>query len=879
MRVFDGSLRFEHLRPALGIGEPRPRLSWQLDPAAGSARQAAYQVEARDEAGDVVWTSDKIDSGESVLVPWPGPPLVSRQALSVRVRMWGEGDDDPSPWSEPATVEAGPLRPEDWTAAFIGLPDAGGEGGGRPSAHLRRTFLLRGPVRWARLYITALGVYEAEINGERVSDHVLAPGWTSYDTRLRYRALDVTAHLREGANAIGVILGDGWYRGRIGFPGSGGEDLWGDQAAVLAQLEATYADGSTEAVVTDTSWRGAYGPILESGIYDGETYDARRELPGWSSPEFDDSGWQPLVEVSRPVAVLVAPEGPPVRATEVLKPAAILTSPGGAQIVDFGQNFAGRVRLTVDGPAGTEVTLRHAEVLEGGELCTYPLREAKATDRYVLRGGGEERWEPRFTYHGFRYVEVGGWPGPLNPGALAGVVCHSDMDRIGWFECSDPLINRLHENVVWSMRSNFFDVPTDCPQRDERLGWTGDIAVFAPTACVLYDAAGFLSSWLADLAADQDERGVVPVVIPDVLSRQPERRTAITGPQAIWGDAAVLVPWTLYERYGDRGILERQYGSMTAWVDAVAEAMGPARRWERGFQLADWLDPSAPPERPAQAMTDPHLVATAYLAHVSRIMARTAALLGKADDAARYEALSDEVRAAFRREYVTPAGRMASDSQTAYALAIMFDLLESEAQRERAGQRLGRLVERNGYRVGTGFAGTPLILDALCKAGNPEAALRMLATRECPSWLYPLTMGATTVWERWDSMLPDGSVNSGQMTSFNHYALGAVADWLHRRVGGLGPLEPGYRRFEVSPLVGGEITWASVRHQTPYGLASVRWEVNHGTAEAEVVVPPGTEAVIRLGGDHAESVAPPGEHRFRWRPEPSASPARATPLG
>jgi alpha-L-rhamnosidase len=427
------------------------------------------------------------------------------------------------------------------------------------------------------------------------------------------------------------------------------------------------------------------------------------------------------------------------------------------------------------------------------------------------------------------------------------------------------LVNRLHENVVWSMRSNFIDVPTDCPQRDERLGWTGDIAVFAPTACFLYGVAGFLSSWLADLAADQDDRGIVPLVVPDALGRQRDpRRVPFSGAQAIWGDAAVLVPWALHERFGDRGILERQYPSMTAWVAAVTDAVGPSRRWERGFQLADWLDPAAPPERPAQAMTDPHLVATAYFAHVSGLMARIAALLGHTADAARYAVLTNEVRAAFRKEYITPNGRMASDTQTAYALGIMFDLFETDAQRERAGHRLVRLVERNGYRVGTGFAGTPLILDALCKAGEPAAALRMLTTRECPSWLYPLSMGATTVWERWDSLRPDGSVNSGQMTSFNHYALGAVADWLHRRVGGLAPLEPGYRRFEVDPLVGGEISWASVRHETPYGLASVRWHVRDGNAELHAVVPPGTEALIRLGrqGDTVPSTA--GEHRMRW---------------
>jgi alpha-L-rhamnosidase len=861
-RIAPGSLRFEHLREPLGVGTATPRISWRVEDAPQGWEQTAREIEAHDpESGALAWTTGRVSSSLSVLVPWAGPPLQSRQRLAVRARAWGPGGEATG-WSQPAIVEAGLLSPADWIGRFVGPAWEETAGEPRPCPYLRKEFHGRAGLARARLYATALGVYEVEVNGRRVGDHVLAPGWTSYDHRLRYQAFDVTTLIREGPNAIGAVLGDGWYRGRIGFPGQSGEDLWGERLAFLAQLELTYADGTRAVVATDSSWRASTGPLLASSLYDGESYDARREMPGWSSPGFDDAGWEGVVEVERDLATLVAPEGPPVRRVEAIEPASVAAMPSGATLVDFGQNLAGVVRLTVEGPPGTEVTLRHAEVLERGELCTRPLRGAKATDRYILRGGGLETWEPRFTYHGFRYAEVSGWPGEVQPGALRAVVCHSDLERTGWFECSEPLLNRFHENVVWSMRSNFFDVPTDCPQRDERLGWTGDIAVFAPAACYLYDTAGFLSTWLADLAADQDAGGGVPVVVPDALGRRDPARIPFRGLQAIWGDAAVIVPWVLYERYGDEGILARQYASMKAWIDAVARAIGPARRWEDGFQLADWLDPAAPPERPAQAMTDPHLVATAYFAHAAGLLAKAAAVLGHGADADRYATLAAEVRDAFRHEYVTPSGRLVSDSQTAYALALAFGLVDGEEERAVAGRRLEALVRRNDYRVGTGFAGTPIILDALCLAGAEEAAVRMLLTRECPSWLYPLTMGATTVWERWDSLRPDGSVNPGQMTSFNHYALGAVADFIHRRIGGLAPLEPGYRRFEVAPIAGLEVTWAKARLRTPYGLAAVEWRREDGRLELDVTVPPSARAVVRppAGGPSLEAAS--GAHHW-----------------
>jgi alpha-L-rhamnosidase len=824
-----------------------------------------------------------VESGESVLVPWEAPPLGSRERRAVRVRVWGPDGDGPSPWSEEAVVEAGLLEPEDWTALLVAPAGEDERPVDGPARLLRREFALRDSVRSARLYATAHGVYEVELNGVRVGDHALAPGWTSYAHRLRYQTFDVTALLRPGANAIGAQLADGWFRGRVGFDG-GVAKHYGERVALLAQLEVTYEDGTTERVVTDGDWRSAEGPVTAASLYDGEAYDAREERDGWSSPGYGATGWSPVAPAAFDAARLVAPAGPPVRCTQVLEPVAVTTSPSGTTILDFGQNLVGRLRIRVAGEAGRTITLRHAEVLQDGELCVRPLRRARATDTYVLRGRGEEEaWEPRFTFHGFRYAEVAGWPGEIAPGAITAAVLHTDMERTGWFSCSDPLVDRLHDNVVWSMRGNFLDVPTDCPQRDERLGWTGDLQVFARTASFLYDCAGLVTSWLRDLAVEQGEDGNVPVFIPfvpapfggDEALAAEIRQAAM----AAWGDAAVIVPWVVRERFGDSAVLERQYDSMRAWVDLEAERAGADRLWDTGRQLGDWLDPSAPPDRPMLAMTDKHLVATAYLAHSARLVARVAALLDRPEDAERYEQLAGDARRAFNREYVSPAGRVASDSQTGYALALAFDLLETDAQRERAGRRLAELVAENGHRISTGFVGTPLVCDVLEEAGELDTAYGLLLCRDCPSWLYPVTMGATTVWERWDSLLPDGTVNPGEMTSFNHYALGAVADWLHRSVAGLAPDAPGYRRLRIRPRPGGGLHHAEAAHETPYGRAEVRWRRADGALEVDVVVPPNTTARVELPGPGQEPVeVGSGAHRFSVPfPDPAQDAGPATP--
>ena len=850
-------VRIEHQGEAFGIGTIRPRLSWIVETETQPWRQSTYEIEAHDADGKLRGQTRRVESDQSVLVDWPFEGLSSRERVTVRARVWGN-DGQASEWSEPVPIEVGLLHPQDWTARFVGPDWEEDLSQPQPAPLLRREFEVRSGVKMARLYITALGVYEAQLNGSVIGDHVMAPGWTSYRHRLRYQTFDVTALLREGPNALGAMLGDGWFRGRLSF-GGGRRNIFGDRLALLGQLEVTYDDGTIETIVTDEAWRAATGPILASDIYDGEIYDARLERRGWSEPGYDDSDWTPVRPVDWDLATLVAPVGTPVRRIESVTPVSIITSPSGCTILDFGQNLVGRLRLTVQGPASHTITLRHAEVLEHGELGTRPLRHAKATDQYILSGEGPETWEPRFTFHGFRYAEVENWPGELKHDDIQAIVCHSDMERTGWFECSDPLINRLHENVIWSMRGNFFDLPTDCPQRDERLGWTGDIQVFSPAASFLYDACGFLDSWLQDLAAEQKEHGgTVPPVVPNTIDGP------IVG-AAAWGDAAVIVPWVLYQRFGDRTILDSQFDSMCAWVDWIAEQAGESLLWDQGFQFGDWLDPAAPPDNPGAARTSHALVATAYFARSAELVGQAARVLGLKEKEEHYLSLAGEIRQAFAREYVTPSGRLLNDAQTAYTLAIEFGLLPEPEQREHAAQRLSELVRSDGYHIGTGFVGTPLICDALCNTGHYVAAYRLLLQSECPSWLYPVTMGATTIWERWDSMLPDGSINPGEMTSFNHYALGAVADWLHRTVGGLAPAEPGYRQIAIGPRPGGGLTHASARHRTPYGIAECAWKREDGNMDLDVIVPPNTTASVRLPGKDSEPlIVESGTHHWSY---------------
>ncbi|MGO4146452.1 family 78 glycoside hydrolase catalytic domain [Paenarthrobacter sp. YAF11_1] len=717
-----------------------------------------------------------------------------------------------------------------------------------------------GGVESATLFLSALGVVEAWVNGRRVSDDLLTPGWSSYEWRVRYSELDVTQLVGQ-TTVIGLALGNGWYRGRLAW--SGGSKYYGQEIGAFAEVRIRFTDGHEQVVGTDPSWTAGESATTANDLYDGQSIDARKFDDAWLAPGFSSGKWSAVHVLDDDLSRLEPYIGPPVRRQRELNPVKIWTSPAGKVLVDFGQNLVGWLRASVTGSAGQVVTLRHAEVLENSELGTRPLRSAEATDRFTL-SGGEDVFEPTLTFHGFRYAEVDGWPGGAetlaSEGGLTAVVISSDMKRIGHFTSSDPLLNRLHENAVWGMRGNFVDVPTDCPQRDERLGWTGDLSAFAPSAAFLFDSKDFLRDWLRDLALEQKhDADLVPFVVPNVL-KYIEQPAEFGAPDtaAVWSDAAVWVPWALWTAYGDKRVLEEQFESMTGHARRLRSKLSPNGLWDTGFQFGDWLDPDASPDQPWAAKADKHVVATLCAFRTASLVAATAEVLGDEGAATEFGAMAQELRAAFTEHYLSH-GVITSDCTTVYALAIVFDIL-GEADREIAGRRLAELVEKSGFRISTGFAGTPFVTDALTVTGHLDEAYRLLLQTENPSWLYSVTMGATTIWERWDSMLPDGSINPGEMTSFNHYALGAVVDWMHRTIGGLAPLEPGYRRILMAPQPGGGLQWAETSLETPLGLASVRWEVVGGRLEISATVPDGGEAVLRLpGGD--DQILGPGHHR------------------
>lgn len=857
---------------AEGRGRPEflatatPSLSWRIGTDLPDWEQRGYVLECRTAAGI---SRAEAQTRDSQHIAWPFAPLVAYESVDIRVQVSGTStaagesttnETAPSDW---VPLRTGPLAPTDWVAGFIAAEPADAPLDDEQGTSLfRRTFTPRADVAAAVLSVTAHGIYEAVLNGTTVGDEVLAPGWTSYDARLTVQSLDVTDGIRPGENVLGATVADGWYGERFGFDGNFARSYDGPRA-LSAQLRLTYVDGTSETIVTDATWAASLeGPVRSAGIYQGEHYDARLENVAFSDPAADFADTRPASVLETDVSRLTPSFAPPVRRIERVAAREILTTPSGRTIIDFGQNLVGWLELQVDAPAGHTVTLRHAEVLENGELGVRPLRFAKATDSFTGDGNGIRTWSPRFTFHGFRYAEIDNWPGELTLDAVTAVVVHNDMVRTGTLETSNPQLDQLHSNVLWGMRGNFLSLPTDCPQRDERLGWTGDIQVFTPTAGYLYDVSGFLGSWLRDLDLDQQRAGgIVPFVVPNPLPMPPLAAAA-------WGDAATLVPDTLFTRFGDADALGRQYASMRSWVETVAALAGDNRLWTGGFQFGDWLDPSAPPENPAQAKTDADIVATAYFFHSTSRLAAAADVLGHAEDARRYGDLAESIRTAFLREYVTPAGRMVSDAHTAYSIALAFRLITDTDMVALAGARLAELVRAHGYRIGTGFVGTPLITDALCLGGQSDVAYRLLLEEGCPSWLYPISMGATTIWERWDSMLPDGSINPGEMTSFNHYALGAVADWMHRAIGGIAPAEPGYRTIEIAPILGGGITSARASLDTGYGSVSVDWSLDGTDLTLRAVVPPNTRARVVQPGREPVTV---GSGVHEWTTDASAA--------
>lgn len=810
----------------LGYEDARPSLSWKVLSAPEGWEQTRAQVEIA--SGRTQTEVCDLEGSNQVCVAWPGSPLGSHQACRVRVRVAG-GDGVWSAWSDPAMVETGLLDNADWGGRPI-TPDPA-VGREEASPIMVRDFMVREDCDLARLDLTAGGIFVAYLDGRRVGSDQLAPGWTDYHHRLNALTYDLTHMLTPGRHELAIILGNGWYRGQLSWTCR--TDVYGSALWVLANLLWHDRDGE-HTLVTDQAWTWRPSSILANDLYDGQTQDMR-------FPLLNPQGQAHHVrELPMPSSRIRPQESAPARIVDRLPGQEIIVTPSGKRIVDFGQNLSGWVRMHVSsGHAGRRVVLKHAEVLEKGELGTRPLRNARATDCFIL-SGQEEDLEPMFTQHGFRYVQVEGID-DFRAEDLQACLVSARMEPLATFRSSDADLNRLFQNARWSTMDNFITVPTDCPQRDERLGWTGDIAMFAPTALDLFDAGGFLSSWLVDMAQAQAQDGGIPVVVPDVLD----------GPKLTcgWGDAAVLVPWAVYRSTGDAGVLRRFLPMMDGFVNGVAARCGDSYLWRGGFQFGDWLDPDAPPDNPGGSKADPDVVATAYFAHSTRLVARAHAALGQTDEAKRYDRLADKVAQAFRHEYVTDNGAILSDCASVYAMALVWDLLETPQERKGAGDRLADIVRVSGFRISTGFLGTPLVCPALVKSGHPHLAVRLLLQRHCPSWLYPVSMGATTIWERWDSMLPDGSINPGEMTSFNHYALGAIVHWMLAGLAGVAMEEPGWRKVRIAPVFDAALTGIDMNQQTPYGLIALSWRMDADTVHLDLDIPVGVEARVSLPGE------------------------------
>ena len=882
--------RCEYMENPIGLDVSKPRLSWfveeeNAEKAARGIMQRAYRIQVSKEDSsflNLVWDSGRVDSDRSIHIEYEGKPLESRTRYYYRIKIWDNKGRE-SKWSETAYWEMGFLCHDEWVAKWISVnaqdfaetfrgaaakipgsgdygPKCGGDQGREqgsennedsgsemdPCPYMRKCFKAKGKIKRARVYATALGLYELRINGAKVGDYLFVPGWTSYNKRVQYQVYDVTSLLNEDWNAIGIILGNGWYKGNIGWAKQ--KNVYGDRLAALVQVHITYEDGREDIVVSDESWKYSSGPILMSEIYHGETYDARLEKEGWDTPGYKDGDWKQVEIPDKQKSMLIAQQGPYVKKIEEINPVEIIKTPSGETVIDMGQNMVGRVRFKVRGKAGDRVVLKHAEVLDKcGNFYTENLRSAKQRIEYVLKGDALETFEPHFTFQGFRYVKVVEYPGKPSIDDFKGIVIHSDMERIGEFECSNELVNQLQHNILRGQKGNFLDVPTDCPQRDERLGWTGDAQVFIRTACFNMNTALFFKKWLGDLKADQLESGGVPHVIPNVLGPNDHSSSA-------WGDAATICPWTIYLCFGDKRILEEQYESMKSWVEYIRSQGDDEYLWNTGFHFGDWVGLDAK-EGSYTGATSKDYISTAFYAYSTSLVAKAARALGKEEDAGRYEELHRKVVEAFRREFVTPNGRISVPTQTAHVLALMFDLVE-EKDKKRTIDTLAKYLEENKFHFTTGFVGTPYLCHVLSRNGRNDIAYKLVTQTDYPSWLYQVKKGATTIWEHWDGIKEDGSFWSPRMNSFNHYAFGSIGDWLYRVAAGIDVDEsrPGYKHIIIRPMPGKEFDYVKSSINTCYGRVVSEWTRKEGAMELNVCIPHNTTAEVVLIDADADSL-------------------------
>ena len=853
-------LRCAHLVNPLGVAPDRVRFSWLLEGTGIDCSQSSFQIRVflneawRLPAETLVWESGRVTSGETADVPYDGQPLTRGARYEWRVRVWDDAGAV-SDWSAPAWFEVELDPADDWHGSWIGqarvresaTPPTGAgpvDSVSRaltPAPYLRRVFSVGKPVASARLHVTALGLYEARLNGQRVGDAYLSPGWTDYDKRVLYQTYDVTSLLAAGENVLGAIIADGWYSGYFGFDPKRAGAHYGTVPELLAQLVITFEDGSRELIVTDEHWTVRAAAIRHADLLMGEKHDLRLEAHGWDTSGFDDTGWRAVR--CRPLdgRPLVADPGPPIRVTETIRPVQVSRDDSGRYVIDFGQNLTGWVRVRADAPAGTTIRIRHAEVLDSdGSLYTENLRSARQTDEFSL-GDGPSILEPRFTLHGFRYAEIAGYPGDLGPADILACVVHSDIEAAGSFSSSAEWLDRLFRNIDWGQRGNFISVPTDCPQRDERLGWLGDAQIFARTACYNRDVAAFFAKWLDDVADAQLPSGAFTDVAP---------RLTLTGPAApAWGDAGVIVPWTVWKMYGDTGILRRHFGAMTSWMDFIERANPDyLRARELGKSYNDWLAPGSD--------DTPHeLLATAYWAYDAALMAEIADAAGRPEDAVGYRALHAKIRSAFADEFMADDGRLTSGTQTAYVLGLHMGLIPDDL-RSAAARHLVAAIRDADWHLTTGFAGVGYLLPVLSSTGHSDVAYRLLAQQSMPSWRYMIDNGATTIWERWDGLTEDHGFQSPEMNSFNHYSLGSVGEWLYRYMLGIDqqPGTAGFQRLLLRPHPGTPLTSARGSYRSVRGTISTSWEHASDQFTYRVQLPPNTTATVHIPSSYPGQV-------------------------
>jgi alpha-L-rhamnosidase len=848
-----------YLIDPVGITET-PQFGWVIESDKTNVIQKTFQLKISNDHNfqNIVYDSGVVKSEQSAHIEAESLELVSSIKYYIKIKISDNSEE--SGWSDAACFTTALLRNEEWKGNFVSA-ETEADADNSKGTFVRTKFSANSDIASAIVYSTALGLYKLYINGKKVGDDEFTPGWTSYKKHLVYQVYDVTRLLHSGENAIGAMLGAGWYKGTMGFGGL--RNHYGVQTALLCQLEITYLDGKKAILVTDDSWRGMDSPILFSEIYDGEIYDARLEIKGWNCPRFDDSQWKSVTAVEYDKSVLTAQAECKVSEIEKIPAKELIITPQGDAVINFGQNLTGWITFKVKGNAGDCVVLNHFEVLDSkGNVYLDNLRKAKQTVTYTLKGGAEESFHPNFSFQGFQYVKVAQYPGEIKLENFEAVAVHSNMKPTGTFECSNADINQLQHNILWGLKGNFIDIPTDCPQRDERLGWTGDAQIFCRTASYLMDTYTFYSKWLRDVEADQTPDGGVAHVVPDIITGKSEGNGLLeqgTHSAAAWADVAVIMPWTLYLTFGDTKILKKQYDSMKAWIDFMHHHANGVI-WNYKLQFGDWVALDAK-EGSYFGATPNDLTCTAYYAYSTQLFSKICKMLGKEDDYNKYTKLYNEIVKGFQKEFFTQAGKMTARTQTAHIIALYFNLVADEFREITVNTLLELLKENNGHLL-TGFVGTPYFCHALSQNGHTKEAYDLLLKEDFPSWLYQVKAGATTVWEHWDGLKPDGTMWSPNMNSFNHYAYGSIGEWLYRVVAGIDvdENEAGYKHSVIHPHIGGGLNYVKANYSSVYGDVFVSWKVKGNTVGLDVAVPHNTTSTIVL--DKAKAVLNDSGNRF-----------------